>query len=231
MKLATKKLGTATLAIALTALTALPALVAASPITFELPAGQRECFYTLTSDTDCTVSYYFAVQQGENNDFDIDYEVFAPDDAHTPVISRSRERQGEWSFVAVHKGEYSLCFYGGKAYDKIVDVELNHKCPTEDQRDARRQQKKAQRQTDSAQDHLHQSLSDSVDMIERQLSVLERNMQYYKTRNNRNQHTVASTESRIVWFSLYGILLIAGMGFAQVAILQMLFSESRKHVV
>ncbi|EJS44331.1 erp3p [Saccharomyces arboricola H-6] len=205
----------------------------ASPLTFELKKGQKECLYTLTPDVDCTISYYFAVQQGESNDFDVSYEIFAPDDKNKPIIERSGERQGEWSFVGQHKGEYSLCFYGGKAHDKIVDLEIKYTCERQDDaRHERRKARKVQRNLrDSKIDPLQDSLENSIDMIERQLHVLEGNIQYYKTRNSRNHDTVCSTERRIVMFSIYGILLIVGMSFSQIAILEFIFKESRKHNV
>ena len=205
----------------------------ASPLTFELNKGRKECLYTLTPDTDCTISYYFAVQQGESNDFDVNYEIFAPDDKNKPIIERSGERQGEWSFIGQHKGEYAICFYGGKAHDKIVDLDFKYNCEHQDDiRNERRKARKAQRNLrDSKTDPLQDSVENSIDTIERQLHVLERNIQYYKSRNTRNHHTVCSTEHRIVMFSIYGILLIIGMSCAQIAILEFIFRESRKHNV
>lgn len=50
----------------------------ASPLTFQLKKGEKECLYALTPDVDCTISYYFAVQQGESNDFDVNYRNICP---------------------------------------------------------------------------------------------------------------------------------------------------------
>ncbi|CCK72530.1 Erp3p KNAG_0K01670 [Huiozyma naganishii CBS 8797] len=208
----------------------------ASPLTFELKGGQRECFYTLTPDVDCDVSYYFAVQQSANNDFKIGYEVFGPDSATEAIIRREGERQGEWGFVAEPKGEYSFCFYDPGHSDKVVDLEITYKCAKQDARDLRRAARKRQKPLGEAPGHdaaeqLQGSLENSVDTIERQLYQLERSMQYYKTRNNRNHDTVQSTERRIAMFSLYGIVLILGMSAAQIAVLQWFFKESRKQKV
>lgn len=204
-----------------------------SPITFELQKGQRECYYTLTPDTECSVSYYFAVQEGEENDFQVNYEIFGPADKYNPILERSKERQGEWSFYAEHKGEYAFCFYGGQEHDKIVDLEIKYDCNR--QEDARSQKRKARKEQrrlrDTRSDPLQNSLENSVENIERQLYLLERNMQYYKTRNNRNHYTVRSTNRRIVMFSIYGILLVIGMSCAQVVMLQWFFKVSRKHAV
>lgn len=207
--------------------------VAPSPITFELTKGQRECFYAMTPDVGCRVSYYFAVQEGESNDFLVDYEIYAPSDRFNPILERFKERLGEWSFYAEHKGEYAFCFYGGETHNKIVDLDINYRCDQEDDaRSQRRKHRKEQRRLrGSPNDPLQESLENSVDNIERQLYLLEQNMHYYENRNNRNHHTVRSTNSRIVLFSLYGILLVIGLGCAQVFILNWLFRVSRKHAV
>lgn len=208
-------------------------LVIGSPVTFELSKGQRECFYTLTPDIGCTISYYFAVQEGDANDFQVNYEIFGPADKYTPLLKRSKERQGEWSFPAEHMGEYAFCFDGGQEHNKIVDLEINYKCAREEnERSERRKARKEQRKLrEASSNKLQESLENSVDNIERQLYLLERNMQYYKTRNNRNHYTVRSTNRRVVLFSIYGILLLVGMSCAQVFVLQCFFKASRKHVV
>lgn len=206
--------------------------VSGAPFTFSIGSNAQECFYILTPDIDSVVSYYFAVQHSDDNKLVVDYEIFAPDNKYKPIIKREREAQGEWTFVGEHKGEYAFCFKSDGA-SKVVDLEIKSKSGLEDRRlKAVEKRKKARnRHRFDTSDELQQSIENSVDLIERQLNILGKNMQYYKTRNSRNQHTVASTEKRIVWFSLYGILLVVAMGLAQIFILQMFFNESRKHVV
>lgn len=207
--------------------------VSSSPITFELTKGQKECFYVLTPDVGCSISYYFAVQEGESNDFLINYEIYGPLDAYSPILERFKERLGEWSFYAEHRGEYAFCFYGGQEHNKIVDLDISYQCGhEEDARSQRRKDRKEQRRLrDSHNDPLQISLENSVDKIERQLYLLEQNMQYYENRNRRNHYTVCSTNRRIAWFSVYGILLVIGLGCAQVFVLNWFFRSSRKHAV
>ncbi|CCH61616.1 hypothetical protein TBLA_0F00710 [Henningerozyma blattae CBS 6284] len=187
----------------------------------------------LTPDTSCTVSYYFGVQYSMNDDYKIDYEIYGPDDPYRPFISRNQEQQGEWEFLAEHKGEYAFCFYGGRQHDKIVEIDIQYTCEVDqDARRQRRDQRKQQRNLDDDEtEELQRSLEDKVDSIERQLYILEKNLSYYKSRNSRNNSTVESTVSRIQWFSFYGILLICGMSFAQITLLQFLFKQSRSNAV
>lgn len=204
-----------------------------SPITFELQKGQKECFYTLTTDLDCSISYYFAVQQGNSNDMDIDYEVFGPDDKYSPIVERRKERQGEWSFLAEHKGEYRFCFDGGPDNNKVIDLQITNKCNRdEDARSQKRLARKEQRNLrKSESDPLKESLENSVDQIERRLHQLENTMEYYQVRSLRNHGTVRSTDRRIVTFSVYGIFIIALMSMGQVSLLRWVFQKARRHVV
>ncbi|SCU93822.1 LAMI_0E15698g1_1 [Lachancea mirantina] len=203
-------------------------LATAAPITFELKAGFRECFYLLTPDIDCKISYYFAVQRGDENKLSVNYEIYKPDNRDKAAVVRKGETQGQWSFIGEHKGEYGLCFSSGDEGNKIIDVEFKYdeKFTSRDKR-----RKKHFPQGLFGQDPLHESLEDSIDDIERHMSVLERKLDHYKARSIRNQQTVMSTGKRIVGFSLYGILLVVVMGVAQCLVLQAFFNEARKYAV
>ena len=219
--------------------------VLSSPLTFELQKGKTECIYTLTTDIDCTINYYFAVQSGEGNDFDVGYEIFSPDDRKNPLFVRSKERQGEWHFVAQHKGEYKFCFHGGRLHNKVIDFEVTQQCARKD--DARSKKLAARKRNrriegqagDNSQDEfqskegaeLDETLEGSLDAIEEKLMRLERGLQYYRSRNSRNHYTVKSAERRTVQFSIYVVLLIVGMGAAQIAVLQWIFKQSRRNNV
>ena len=215
----------------------LAAVASASPVTFELKNGQEECFYTLTSDTDCDVTYYFHVDDAGRGEEHVDYRIYGPSNQQSPIIERSSERSGEWAFLADDKGEYRFCFSGsqGDRYDKVVSLELKYDCKINN--DARSRNKADRRKlrnlrevSDEGEEMQH-SLDNAVDSIERQLHKLEGDMNYYITRNGRNHLTVQSTESRIAWFSFYGILIIIGMSAGQILLLQWLFAQSRKHKV
>lgn len=216
----------------------------ASPLTFILGKGEQECFYTLTPDTDCEISYYFAVQHGDNNDYKLNYDIYGPDSSGKAIISRSGERQGEWTFVGDSKGEYSFCFDNPSQYnERVVDLEIKYKCDRQGPLDVKRANRRQERNivplkgVDASEngsgmsEQLHRSLDDKLDVIERQLYLLERNMDYYSTRNERNHYTVSSTERRITLFSIYGILLIVGMSLGQILVLKWIFKESRRQQV
>lgn len=187
----------------------------------------------MTPKAHCTISYYFAVQNGEGNDYAVSYQIYEPGDNSYPMIERFDLRQGEWSFPAENRGEYAFCFEGGDEHNKILDLDIQHSCENEadiwSQR--RRARKEARHLRNVHNDPLQSAVENSVDKIEEQLYLLERNLVYYKSRNKRNHHTVRSTDRRILLFSIYAILLVIGMGFAEVLILKWFFKESRKYAV
>lgn len=210
-------------------------LAASSSVSFEVLENKRECVYVMTPERDCTVSYFFSVQFGSNDDFDINYEVTSPENPNKPFIIRKDEQQGEWEFLAEQKGEYSFCFYSSLPNDKIVELDVKYQCDsTNDLRKQKleaKKQKRMQEVNSDNEDDLQRSLDSKVEQIDRKLFTLEKNIAYYKSRNNRNQSTVISTSSRITYFSFYGILLVCAMGFAQIGLLKFLFKRSRRGAV
>ena len=211
----------------------------ASPVTFILDRNKQECFYLLTPDIDCEITYYFSTQDDESskstatNDNILNYEIFGPDSSSVPMISKQNERKGHWRFIGDYKGEYSFCFQNPSSYDPIpVELELTYKCEKQSDLDKkraiRRQEHKIEHPIEQISEQLYTSLSDELDSLERQLYMLEENMEYYITRNARNHYTVTSTVNRITMFSIFGILLIIGMSWCQISVLKWIFNKSRK---
>lgn len=203
-----------------------------STVTFELPRGQTECFYTLTPEAHCTITYYFAMLSSQSDDNIVDCKIYDPSGKDLPIIERLAVRLGEWSFPGELRGEYAFCFQGGNEHNKIVDFEIKQECLSEaDTWSPKHKTRIANNLRNSHSNPLKSSVENSVDKIEEQLYQLENNLIYYKTRNKRNHHTVSSTDSRIVLFSIYGILLVIGMGLVEIIMLKWIFRESKKYAI
>ena len=65
-----------------------------------------------------------------------------------------------------------------------------------------------------------------IENLERQVSSLRTNLDYYRVRNARNLKTVESTLSRINWFSFGSLLIITLVCFAQVTLVKYLFTRN-----
>ncbi|ANZ76376.1 BA75_03860T0 [Komagataella pastoris] len=194
-------------------------LALGSQVTFVLGAQDRECYYVFNNKPGTNIGYYFAVQSGGS--FDVDYQIKAPNGKI--IVKENKQRQGDWVFNADQNGEYEFCFSNGMSTfaEKVVDFEI--KLEDDDFRAALPNAPSQQ----VATDEIHRT----INSLEEKLQTLTRDYQYYKTRNNRNQSTVKSTESRIFYFSIFDVLLMCGMAGFQVAVVQLFFKGSRKQLV
>ncbi|ODV78068.1 uncharacterized protein CANTADRAFT_27016 [Suhomyces tanzawaensis NRRL Y-17324] len=199
-------------------------LISASAFTFNLKAQEKACYYIFTTKPNTNVACYFAVQSG--GDFDVDYEVRSP--RGDVLQSEVKSRQGDWVFNADVVGEYEFCFSNGMStyHDKVVDFEIKFADENDDDFRANLPGQP------NAKPIAHvESMQNTIDNIDKQLDGLSRTLQYYKTRNNRNHDTVKSTESRIYYFSIFEVILMVGMAFLQITIVQLFFKGSRKQLV
>lgn len=206
------------------ALFAVLQLIAASALTFNLPAKETSCFYIFTDKPNTQVNYYFAVQQGGS--FDVDYVIKGP--LGDTIASETKKRQGDMLFNAARPGEYEFCFSNEMSTfaEKVIDFEITY------DGDASAAFRAAMPEQPNSKPIAHvESMKKTVASIDAQLDELKRALQYYKTRNNRNQATVQSTESRIYYFSILEVMLMVGMAFLQITVVQFFFKGSRKQLV
>ncbi len=196
-------------------------LVDATALTVALEPHENLCYYVLTNKPDISVGFYFAVQSGGN--FDIDFKVKDPNGK--VLLSGEKERQGDWTFKAAIPGEYEFCFANSMSTfaEKVVDFEIK----LEDDFKA----ELPNFQNTNAEGEPVEGMIFTVSDIDGKLNNMLRTLQYYKTRNNRNQHTVKSTEDRIFWFSLLEILLMCAMALFQISVVHFFFKGSRKQMV
>lgn len=169
------------------------------------------------------MGYYFAVQAGGS--FDINYNIKGPN--QQIIVSKEKERSGDYVFTADQIGEYEFCFDNEMSTfaEKVIDFEIK----TDDDLEAK--QRKASLPNAPSENVAVEHMQLSVEKIERKLQLLENSLNYYKTRNNRNQSTVKSTQTRIFWFSLLDLGLMLAMAVFQVGVVKFFFQGSRKQLV
>ncbi|CAN6671951.1 protein Erp2p [Trichomonascus vanleenenianus] len=196
---------------------ALIAAVCAFPLTVDVAANDVECFYGEVARADSLVGLSYSVQSGGS--FDIDFRIKAPNGQ--VIYEQLKEREGEYAFTARLVGEYQFCFSNDMSTfsDKQVEFDLNIDSAL-----------KAQLPPSVGQGET-ESVERTISLIEDRTNNILRQLHYYKTRNNRNESTVKSTGSRIFWFSIFEVLLMAGMSVLQVTIVQLFFTGSRKQLV
>ncbi|KAI4203591.1 MAG: hypothetical protein LQ350_001781 [Teloschistes chrysophthalmus] len=189
----------------------------ATALTYKLQPNEKACFFSYAEQKGLKLAFYFAVQSGGS--FDVDYTVVGPDDK--VIMEGQKERQGDFVFTAKDQGEYRFCFDNGISTfaEKMVDFEI---AVENESRDARLPSKQGSSPEQTS------ALEESILKVSRDLSTINRNQKYFRTRENRNMSTVKSTEGRIFNFSVAESALMIAMAGLQVFIVRYFFQGARK---
>ncbi|KAI8094857.1 emp24/gp25L/p24 family/GOLD-domain-containing protein [Gilbertella persicaria] len=198
------------------ALFSLPSKVGATALTYSLLANEKACFYIWNDKPGKKVGFYFAVQEGGS--FDIDYTVEGPD--NDIILKGEQEKQADYVFTANHFGEYAFCFSNDMSTwaEKLVDFEIlveNEVRPS------------FQNPTSKEQPATMSEMEESIFRLSGHLTNIQRTQKYFRTRENRNSSTVASTESRIFWFAFLESASIIVMAALQVFVIKSFFNVKK----
>ncbi|KAF4313606.1 putative endosomal cargo receptor protein [Botryosphaeria dothidea] len=196
------------------------AAVSSTALTYKLAANEKSCFFAHVNQKGAKVAFYFAVQSGGS--FDIDYEVVGPNEYS--IMEGAKERQGDFVFTANNPGEYRFCFNNEMSTfaEKIIDFEI-----AVENEEARAKLPSKQGTSPEQTSVLEESLL----KLSSQLSTINRNQKYFRTRENRNFSTVRSTERRIFNFSIIEGVMMVTMAGLQVFIVRFFFQGARKGYV
>ncbi|KAI4087615.1 MAG: hypothetical protein LQ344_006679 [Seirophora lacunosa] len=203
-------------------------LVSATALTYKLQPNELACFFSYPEQKGLKLAFYFAVRGvsrefvQSGGSFDIDYSVVGPNEK--VVLEGSKERQGDFVFTAKEQGEYRFCFNNEMSTfaEKMVDFEI---AVENESRDAQLPSKQGTSPEQTS------ALEESILKVSRDLSTINRNQKYFRTRENRNMSTVKSTEKRIFNFSVMESALMVSMAGLQVFIVRFFFQGARKGYV
>ncbi|KAK8205422.1 emp24/gp25L/p24 family/GOLD-domain-containing protein [Phyllosticta paracitricarpa] len=191
--------------------------VSSTALTYKLPAHEKSCFFASVEQRGPKIAFYFAVQSGGS--FDIDYEVVGP--GEKVIVDGSKDRQADFVFTANEVGEYRFCFNNEMSTfaEKIIDFEIAV------ENEESRAKIPSKQGTPPEQTSV---LEESILKLSSQLSTINRNQKYFRTRENRNFSTVRSTERRIFNFSIIESCMMITMAGLQVFIVRFFFQGARK---
>lgn len=195
-------------------------LISATALTYKLQPNEKACFFSFAEQKGLKLAFYFAVQSGGS--FDVDYSVVGPNEKI--IMEGTKERQGDFVFTAKEQGEYRICFNNEMSTfaEKMVDFEI---AVENESRDAQLPSKQGTSPEQTS------ALEESILKVSRDLSTINRNQKYFRTRENRNMSTVKSTENRIFNFSVAESALMVSMAGLQVFIVRFFFQGARKGYV
>ncbi|QDS68775.1 hypothetical protein FKW77_005302 [Venturia effusa] len=193
--------------------------ISATALTYKVQPYEKACFFANVDHKGAKIAFYFAVQSGGS--FDIDYLVVAPNER--VVMRGEKEKSGDFVFTANEVGEYRFCFDNEMSTfaEKNVDFEIAV------ENEVRAQLPSKQGSTPEQTSILEESIL----KISSQLSTINRNQKYFRTRENRNFSTVRSTEKRIFNFSILEGLVMITMAGLQVFVVRFFFQGARKGYV
>ncbi|KAG0165084.1 hypothetical protein DFQ28_009268 [Apophysomyces sp. BC1034] len=205
-----------TLLVLAIALVLCPWQATATGLTYNVAANDQACFFVWTDTPGKKVGFYFAVQSGGS--FDINYAVRDP--RNQIILDGERERQGDYVFTANHVGEYSFCFDNSLSTfaEKLVDFEIlveNEARPNYAKDNSAEPPKSLS------------AMEESLFRLSGSLTNIARTQKVFRTRENRNSSTVASTEGRIFWFALLESAAIVAMACLQVFVVRSFFNVKK----
>ncbi|CEG78257.1 hypothetical protein RMATCC62417_12893 [Rhizopus microsporus] len=188
----------------------------ATALTYKFEAYEFPCFFVWNDTPGKKVGFYFAVQQGGS--FDVDFNVLGP--KRQSILSGNQERQGDYVFTANEPGEYAFCFSNEMSTltDKLIDFEilLEHEVRPEFKKDAFGKEQPTLTE-----------IEETIFRLSSDLTKIARTQRHFRTRENRNAATVASTKSRLFWFSVLESLAIISMAAIQIFIIKSFFNVKK----
>ncbi|RKO87814.1 putative endosomal cargo receptor [Blyttiomyces helicus] len=205
-------------------LLAIASLASATTLTYRMQPHEKACFYTTANSQGEKMAFYFAVQSGGS--FDIDYDITGP--KSEPILSGTKERQGDFVFSAPSPGEHTFCFSNVMSTfaEKLVDFDIT----AEHETNAANESPLPPPSTDTKQAAKKQiaPIEEKLSKLTASLGNMQRQQRYFRTRENRNFATVVSTEGRIFWFAVAQSGVIVFMALLQVFMIQAFFNKSVK---
>jgi len=129
-------------------------------------------------------------------------------------IDLSSEDIHKFSFHAEIAGTYSCCFFNSNDYVLRTSLDFKHGVEAKDYSDI------AKREHLMPVEKELRKMEDTVDEIHRE-------MLYMREREAAMRNTNESTNSRVLWFSTFSILVLLGMGIWQVIYLKKFFKSKK----
>lgn len=182
------------------------------PVDITLPAFSSECVYYDLTSPDQQLDIRYQVLYGGN--FEIDFQVSSP--SGQVVIEEKQRKFGEFILQNVGLGSYKFCLSNTYGTDsKKVEFFFSEYDEFEGQHDE-----------EDPDDIL---ALNSVQEISRSLDKTRKLMDYLRAREWRNLYTVESTQSRLVWYSITIVIIMATISLGQSFIIQFFFKKGQRY--
>jgi len=179
---------------------------------FDVGARSEGCFYEMV-DKDKPVGVMFQVIAG--GFLDIDVRILGPDGRQ--IYTGSRETDGRYSFTAHLTGTYTFCFSNAMSAvtPKTVDLSVTVGQVSEMEKG------------DVASDAEVSPLSAAVIQLSDAITAISNDQRYLKMREEAHRNTNESTNERVLWWSMFEIVVLLSMSIWQIYYLRRFFEDKR----
>jgi len=199
-----------TFASALLLIVALLQVTFADKMTIQIEPKKSECFF-FDASAGQTMQLSFFVTRGGL--LDIDLKVNGPDNQqlYAGLIFESSVQV----FTASRAGAYEFCFSNAMARwtPKIISFELKVDLESE----------KKDPLSKSSLDPIEQT----INRIRDSLDQIQKDQKYLRIREQKHRDTAESTNSRVLWFSIFESSILLGLTLGQVFYLRKVFDTKR----
>ncbi|KAK9330731.1 emp24/gp25L/p24 family/GOLD-domain-containing protein [Lipomyces starkeyi] len=173
-----------------------------------LGAAGRECFYEdLRQSDQMTVTYQVSDQEGQGSSGNLGIDFWVNDPRNAVLKAEKDVSHGEFTFTAQLSGRYIYCF--SNEASGFVSREVGFNVHGVVYIDA------SETEADPLEKEI-KSLSTIIDQVKDEL-------QYLLLRERMHRNTAESTNSRVKWWSLFQLGVVAGTGIFQVYYLKRFF--------
>jgi len=199
-----------TFASALLLIVALLQVTFADKMTIQIEPKKSECFFFDASAGQTMQPSFFVTRGGL---LDIDLKVNGPDNQqlYAGLIFESSVQV----FTASRAGAYEFCFSNAMARwtPKIISFELKVDLESE----------KKDPLSKSSLDPIEQT----INRIRDSLDQIQKDQKYLRIREQKHRDTAESTNSRVLWFSIFESSILLGLTLGQVFYLRKVFDTKR----
>jgi len=184
-------------------------------ITFNVDAHQEECFYE-EIPMGSPVAVMFQVIAG--GFLDIDHYSKSP--VNILQYNAERQTEGKYNFVATSAGLYSFCFSNKMSTLTMKTVSFVVKIGSFDVEEPKLDPGLVK------QEHIS-NLQNSIFQLKSGLQAIVDEQAYIKMREQVHRNTSESTNSRVVWWSLFEVIMLIAMSLWQIYYLRRFFEVKR----
>jgi len=177
---------------------------------FNIDATREECFF---EDVNAGVPVGLMFQVTQGGFLDVDVRIQGPDGK--VIYTAERQTDGKYNFITHIQGEYSFCF--GNRMSTLTPKKVSFVVHVGEE---------AKPNEVLKQEHLS-PLEQSILQVGQGIQSIVDEQAYMKMREQVHRNTNESTNERVIWWSLFEVLVLIAMSLWQIYYLRRFFEVKR----